>query len=307
MMQQKLSFPATPWGCRLAWSRLVDLGSLNWSSFKQYLDNKYAKSYATSIFEHSIKYYTYLDDVNQIQLVKPTVRNNIINALIALSRYLGNYEEFKREMDSHGIKRVKPDPIATFTRIFSSNAHVGLDKWYSDSIAVLNENERLYLRFMALSGLRAMEGINSFNLIVVMGSKYSTEYYNENTKFLEHFRYPKLFLRNSKNCYVSCVPKSLLDEISNSAKVSYVAIDKRLNRNNLPMKIKQLRSYYATQMRKAGLLSEQIDLMEGRIGKSIFLMHYFKENPKLLSDKIIELLPDLENSLTTAKMEMIIV
>ena len=282
------------------------MGSFNWLNFRQYLDNKYAKGYATAIFEHSQKYYTYLNDVNQIQIAKPTARNNIINALIALSRYLGKYEEFKKEMDSHGIKRYKPDPIATFTRIFSSNAHVGLDKWYNDSMAVLCDNERLYLRYMALSGLRAMEGINSLNLIVGMGSKYSTEYYNENTKFLEHFRYPKLFLRNSKNCYVSCVPKSLLDEISNSNKVSYVAIDKRLNRANLPMKIKQLRSCYATQMRKAGLLSEQIDLMEGRIGKSIFLMHYFKENPKSLSDKILELLPILENNLMTAKMEMVI-
>jgi intergrase/recombinase len=150
-----------------------------------------------------------------------------------------------------------------------------------------------------------MEGINSFNLIAGMGSKYSTEYYNENTKFLEHFRYPKLFLRNSKNCYVSCVPKSLLDEISNSTKVSYVAIDKRLNKANLPMKVKQLRSYYATQMRKAGLLSEQIDLMEGRIGKSIFLMHYFKENPKELSDKILSLLPALEQTLENQQQQPI--
>ncbi len=50
------------------------------------------------------------------------------------------------------------------------------------------------------------------------------------------------------------------------------------------MRVKPLRSYYATEMRKLGLLSEQIDLIEGRIGKTIFLMHYFKENPKALSD-----------------------
>ncbi len=43
---------------------------INWSSFKQYLDSKYAKGYATAIFEHSRKYYSYLDDVNQIQLAK---------------------------------------------------------------------------------------------------------------------------------------------------------------------------------------------------------------------------------------------
>ena len=153
------------------------------------------------------------------------------------------------------------------------------------------------LRLMLLSGMRAMEGINCFNLIVYLGSKYQTEYYNENTKFLEHFRYPKLFLRNSKNCYVSCVPKSLLDEIAQSCKVSYNAIDKRLNRANLPMRIKPLRSYYATEMRKIGLLSEQIDVIEGRIGKTIFLMQYFKENPKALSDKILDILPKLEGNI----------
>ncbi len=192
------------------------------------------------------------------------------------------------------------DPIATFTRIFRSNAHEGLGEWYNQAMAVLYPNEKLSLRFMLLSGVRAMEGINSFNLIVGMGSKYQTEYYNENTKFLEHFRYPKLFLRNSKNCYVSCVPKALLDEISTSTKVSYIAIDKRLNKANLPMKIKKLRSYYATEMRKAGLLSEQIDLIEGRIGKSIFLMHYFKENPKRLSDKVLNSLPIYEQTLTNS-------
>lgn len=146
-----------------------------------------------------------------------------------------------------------------------------------------------------------MEGINSFNLIVELGSKYQTDYYNENNKLLEHFRYPKLFLRNSKNCYVSCVPKSLLDEISQSSKVSFIAIDKRLNKTNLPMRIKPLWSYYATEMIKLCLLSEQIDLIEGRIGKTIFLMHYFKENPKALSDRILEVLPTLEQSFALVK------
>jgi hypothetical protein len=274
----------------------IEPKSLEWADFKQYLDSKYAKGYATSIFEHSRKYYTYFDDVNKIQLAKSTVRNNIINALTALSRYQGTYDTFKGDMKRHGIKRYKPDPIATFTKIFSSKAHDGLMQWYNEALAILNGNEKLYLRFTLLSGVRAMEGINSFNLIVGMGSKYESEYYNSETGFLEHFRYPKLFLRNSKNCYVSCVPKSLLDEISQSTEVSYVAIDKRLNKANMPMRIKRLRSYYATEMRKLSLLSEQIDLIQGRIGRTIFLTHYFKANPKELSDKILSMLPSLEQT-----------
>jgi hypothetical protein len=53
-------------GCRLAWSRLVDLGSLNWSGFSKYVEAKYAKSYAYTIMEYSVKYHSYFEDVNQI-------------------------------------------------------------------------------------------------------------------------------------------------------------------------------------------------------------------------------------------------
>ena len=64
---------------------------------------------------------------------------------------------------------------------------------------------------MLLGGVRAMEGVKVFNLLADTGEKYKEEYYNENTGFLEHFKYPKLFLRNGKNFYVSAVPKGLLD------------------------------------------------------------------------------------------------
>jgi intergrase/recombinase len=51
-------------------------------------------------------------------------------------------------------------------------------------------------------------------------------------------------------------------------------------------------------MRELGLLAEQIDLMQGRVGKSIFMQHYFKQNPKVLSDKILEMLSKLETLLS---------
>jgi intergrase/recombinase len=201
-------------------------------------------------------------------------------------------------MQVHGIKRVKADPVQAFTRIFNSQAHKGLGEWYQKALAVLKENERLYLRFMLLSGVRAMEGVKAFNLIVELGPKYTEEYYNCETRFLEHFKYPKLFLRRSKNIYVSAVPRKLLDEISMSTRISYNALDKRLDRAGLPMRIKQLRSFYATKMREMGLLSEQIDLIQGRVGKSIFLQHYFKQDAKSLSNQILQLLPMIEDFLS---------
>ena len=270
---------------------------INWSEYKQYLFSKYAKSYAVQLFEYSRKHDSLLNDVNSILLSKSTIRNNVINSLTALSRFLGTYNSFMAEMKAHGIKRVRQDPVQAFTRIFNSNAHKGLGEWYKKALTVLKENEQFYLRFMLLSGVRAMEGVKAFNLLVKLGSKYTEEYYNKDTGFLEHFRYPKLFLRRSKNAYVSVVHKELLDEISKSKRISYNAIDKRLDRAGMPMRIKQLRSFYATKMRETGLLSEQIDLVQGRVGKSIFLQHYFKQDAKLLSNRILQLLPKLEETL----------
>jgi hypothetical protein len=272
--------------------------SIKWKEYKRYLLSKYAKSYAVQLFEYSRKYYLLLNDVNSILLSKSTIRNNVINSLTALSRFLGTYNSFMAEMKSHGIKRVRPDPMQTFTRIFNSNAHKELGKWYQDASAVLKENERLYLRFMLLSGVRAMEGVKAFNIIVELGSKYTEEYYNQNTGFLEHFKFLKLFVRNSKNLYVSAVPRALLDEISKSKKISYNAIRKKLNRAGIPMRVKQLRSFYATKIRELGLLSEQIDLVQGRVGKSIFLQHYFKQDAKSLSNRILQLLPMIEDFLS---------
>jgi hypothetical protein len=50
-------------------------------------------------------------------------------------------------------------------------------------------------------------------------------------------------------------------------------------------------------MREMGLLSEQIDLIQGRGGTSNFLQHYFKQDATSLSDKILELMPNLEVTL----------
>jgi intergrase/recombinase len=82
-----------------------------------------------------------------------------------------------------------------------------------------------------------------------------------------------------------------------SNKVTYNIIRKRLLKTGLRLRIKELRSFYATNMRELGMLSEQIDLAQGRIGKSIFLQHYFKQNPRALSEKMLSLVPRIEQKI----------
>jgi len=89
--------------------------------------------------KYSRKYYPLLNDVNSILLTKSTIRNNVINALTALSRFLGTYNSFMAEMKVHGIKRVRLDPVQAFTRIFNSNAHKGLGEWYRKEMNILRD------------------------------------------------------------------------------------------------------------------------------------------------------------------------
>jgi intergrase/recombinase len=64
------------------------------------------------------------------------------------------------------------------------------------------------------------------------------------------------------------------------------------------VKIKELRSYYATYLRQHGILAEYIDLLQGRIQKSVFARHYLKvEDVKGLVAQVLNLTENLVNTL----------
>jgi intergrase/recombinase len=115
-----------------------------------------------------------------------------------------------------------------------------------------------------------------------------SEYYNEELGILEHFKHGELFLRHTKNCYISIMTDALVQQVANSQPISYSAIRKRLTRKKQTLRIKELRSYYATYLRKHGILTEYIDLIQGRIPKSVFARHYLKvEDLKELSSEVL--------------------
>jgi hypothetical protein len=50
-------------------------------------------------------------------------------------------------------------------------------------------------------------------------------------------------------------------------------------------------------MVKHGLASEEVDLLQGRVSKSMFARHYLKENPTELGDRVLEALRQMEQSI----------
>lgn len=179
---------------------------------------------------------------------------------------------------------------------FLFSTYVG--PWIKQLQPILNDNERLFLRFLATTGLRKTEGINSFNLIIELKSKGKLcEYYNSELSVAEHFKYAKVFLRGTKNCYISFIPKALIDEISTSQPVSYYALHSRLDRKHIKLRLKELRSYHSSYLRKNGIISELVDVLAGRVPKSVFARHYLGEDMKAFSSQVLAIEDNLMQTL----------
>ena len=69
--------------------------------------------------------------------------------------------------------------------------------------------------------------------------------------------------------------------------VSYDSLRKRLWHSGLNVGLNELRDYYATFVVHNGLIREEVDLLQGRVGKSIFMQHYFSPSVEDLRDRVL--------------------
>jgi len=236
-------------------------------------------------------------NLRELDLLSPYVRDHAVKALTALSKYLGMYQEFRNKLKDYGVKRLRRDAFTSFLRILNNN-NSDILNWYRKAVIKLRSNEQLFLRFAATTGLRKNEAIQSFNLIVHLHENADLEnYYNEKLNCLEHFRYKEIFLRRTKNAYISFIPKDFIQKIDKSDLVTYPAIIKRLKRRDLRTRINELRDYYATFMVRHGLIREEVDLLQGRIPPNIFIRHYWSPSFKEMRDRVLKSIEQLEELL----------
>lgn len=141
-----------------------------------------------------------------------------------------------------------------------------------------------------------MESVKAFNKIIEL-YQYNKlyEYFNEHLSTLEHFKF-KEFIRGTKNVYISIVLRDLVYKIAKSSLVSYFTIRKHLRRSKISIRIKELRSFYASFMVRHGLIHEEVDIIQRRIPKSIFVRHYLSIDFKYLTDRTLKALSELEKS-----------
>ena len=264
--------------------------------FEKWVRAKYSVSYRRAVLCYVKKYNHFLkadSNLRDLELLTNDVKSSVVKSLLLYSKFNGCYSQFKARLNEYGIKLYSPDSLNAFLRIFNAS-NSNLMQYYNEVTPLLRDNERLYEKFLLNSGLRVSEGIESFNLIIELSSKSKlTEYYNEELGCLMHFKYPKLFIRKTKNCYITFITKEFLAEISSSSTVSYPSIRKRLQRKKHPMRFDEFRDYFGTHLVNNGILEIEQNLVCGRIPIGIFIRHYWSPKLKELGDRLLKALEQM--------------
>jgi len=270
--------------------------TLDLNEFESWVKGKYADSYRATIMCYVKRYgnITY-GDLKELDALPITIKSNAVKSLIILSKFLGNYTQFKQRLNEHGIKLARPDSLGAFLRILNANNSDTM-QWYNEATSKLRDNERIFTKFLLHSGLRTSEGIHSFNLIIQLARENKlSEYYDSDLNVLCHFKYPKLFIRRTKCCFITFLEPKFLSEIANSQPLSYASIRKRLERNRMKLRFNELRDKFGTWLLSHGLLEAEINLCQGRIPVDIFIRHYWSPKLKELCGRIFKALETIDN------------
>jgi intergrase/recombinase len=279
--------------------RIKSFEDFDWNAFREWIFKRYSKTWAPTVLSYARKYHWMLTgDLRELDSFSKSKKNNVLKSLIALSKYLGCYQSFKLRVASYGIKWEYQDSLEAFLRITEPKEEIV--EWLKACLKVLDEDKSTFLMFLVVTGLRKGEAINSFNLIIKLSQKGKLdEYYNEKLQSLEHFRFGKLFLRGSKNVFLSFIPAQLIEKIAKCKPISETTLKRHLKKNGLKSRLNELRDYFATFMVYNGLIREEADLLQGRIGKSIFMRHYFSPAIKDLKNRALKAVTQMMSVLQT--------
>ncbi len=264
---------------------------VEWESFRTYLLNKHRRKWAAELFRLAKQHYDLVDNLAMLDSFSRSKKAKVLQSLIALAKFMG-YEDFRVSLKSHGVKWQKPSSLEAFMRI-RNNSNSSVLEWLKKAPQFLG-GDSLLTEFLQVSGLRVSEAIESFNLIVRLSHEGKLEeYYNREQNTLEHFVYPQTFLRRTKNVYVSIVSRDMVERISKHTPVTYDSIKMKLQRKHMNLRLDELRDYFGTFMVQHGLIREEVDLLQGRIGESIFTRHYFSPSFKELQTRTLTAIEQL--------------
>jgi intergrase/recombinase len=197
-----------------------------------------------------------------------------MKALTALSKFTGCYSIWQDMIGRYNLKWSCGDSLQLFHDMVNEKTSLSaMIEWVRDTISKLPEPYYNIIVYNTLTGLRPTEACVSLSLV----QNDLENYYNKEKSFLEHFKYPELFIRRTKKAYISVINDSIIQIAKKSyKKPSYNGLRLVLRRRKLDAHMYYCRKIFATYMRDKGIEQEIIDILQGRSPKSVFAKHYYK-------------------------------
>lgn len=195
-----------------------------------------------------------------------------MKALTSLSKFSGSYDVWKSIMVKHGLKWSSENTLNVFQHIVNEANYDVMIRWVKEVMSKLPNSYYNIIIYNILTGLRPNEACQSVDLI----RRDFVKYFNRNEFMIEHFRYPEIFLRRTKKAYISIATDIVLDIARQCGTHSYYALKMMMRRKGIAMNMAFCRKIFATYLRNKGIEAEIIDLLQGRIPKSVFVRHYFR-------------------------------
>ena len=95
---------------------------------------------------------------------------------------------------------------------------------------------------------------------------------------LLHYKYPSVFFRVTKKCYISIINENLLNLVKEipEREPYYNELRRAFEKLKKGMNMYYCRKVFATFLRNKGIEPEIIDLLQGRISSSVFVSHYYR-------------------------------
>jgi len=276
------------------------LHSINWDLYRQWLLSRYPRRSALDRLNYAKKYYQCLlrRDLSSLQMLPDDKRVHAMKGLAAISKFLGIYSEWKDLVKRFDLKWSSRSSLRSFLSILSYNLNDS-KKWLFNIIQKIPMKYKVYLSFLALTGVRAIEGERSLNLILSLNERNQlNQYYDEELSMLRHFAYPELFIHGSKNLFISFIDKDFLNIIlDKGSRITHAGLISYVNRAGYNCRANELRKMFATTLRDEGLPSELIDLLQGRLSGSIFKAFYYKPILSEIREKVERALEPLRNEI----------
>ena len=201
-------------------------------------------------------------------------RLQVMKSLASLSKFMDCYDKWKSIKEKYQLKWSNGDSsLEIFQNIVNNeNNYDSMLKWIKDTCKQIPKSYANILLYCTLTGLRADEAFKSASLI----KSNLDNYLNRDTMILEQFRNPDIFIRRTKQVFISISNDNMINLANDSNEYSYNALRCYLKRKKIQMNMNYCRKIFAIFRGNNGIEQEIIDLLQGRIPKAVFVRHYYR-------------------------------